>query len=828
MIPSPLHYDTPFHLLTGACELEDAERLLPVFASSAMEVFPFQVAAANFALKAEYLKGAVLCDEGALGKTFEALMLIAQKWFEKRDRILIVVPLPLLRQWREVMEKHFTFPYAVAGETLPEGVVLTTYEWAAAHSEELAAVCWDLAVLEEAHRLRKENRERAAITAALHNTAFKLLLTATPLTTSIMDLHSLISLIDPAALPEEKEFYKCYFRHEERYGELAGIVGKYCFRTTRNAVKSYLQIPHRVAYTAVFSGSPEEKEVYSQLESYWNRETKHAFPVMEKYDLALMLSRTFSSSSAALEKLVTGVLDRLGADDEASVFQAILSDLRKIPVDTKAQILLKSLRAGFAELRKRGAAAKCLIFTENRATQSMLEKILAPHWKVVCYHGGEDQAVLKFQKEAQIMVATDAAAEGFNLEFCSFLVNYDLPYNTLTVEQRINRCHRQNQKSDVLVLNFLNRENFADVRTLELVNKRMAQFNGIIGLSDDVLGSIGGDFDATLAGLRPRSEIEKEAAANLAKHAAPNQQLLKETGETLFSSFTPEVARNVRLTPEYVKDRCEELNAKLWAVTKGFFSQFPAFQFDDETRTFRCPDPPPKVFTGARLGRNEYSMAPDYQPRSGRHTLTGSLTRNLLGEIHWRGVPESGVLAVDAPAEPCRIALYQVKAGSGTGHRFAGKTASGRVLADEECRALLKLPVVRWQAQGEIIGEHNRYQYKTAPDELDALLKTDEPDSEAAAKQKQAFALRKRELEKQLEAAKNQEYAAALALENAASRMEKISLQKRHAEAIRACKEAEQRLFLCVLDPVPCKAPVEAARLFTLKIQPSKGIKCRS
>lgn len=261
-----IHCDTPFHLLVGACELEDAERLLPVFASSAMEVFPFQVAAANFALKAEYLKGAVLCDEGALGKTFEALMLIAQKWFEKRDRILIVVPLPLLRQWREVMDKHFTFPYAVAGDILPEGVVLTTYEWAAAHSEELAAVRWDLAVLEEAHRLRKENRERAAITAALHNTAFKLLLTATPLTTSIMDLHSLISLIDPAALPEEKEFYKRYFRHEERYGELAGIVGKYCFRTTRIAVKSYLQIPHRVAYTAVFSGSPEEKKVYSQLE----------------------------------------------------------------------------------------------------------------------------------------------------------------------------------------------------------------------------------------------------------------------------------------------------------------------------------------------------------------------------------------------------------------------------------------------------------------------------------------------------------------------------------------------------------------------------------
>ena len=74
-------------------------------------------------------------------------MLIAQKWFEKRDRILIMVPLPLLRQWQEVMEKHFTFPFAVAGDTLPDGVVLATYEWTAAHAAELAAIHWDLVLI---------------------------------------------------------------------------------------------------------------------------------------------------------------------------------------------------------------------------------------------------------------------------------------------------------------------------------------------------------------------------------------------------------------------------------------------------------------------------------------------------------------------------------------------------------------------------------------------------------------------------------------------------------------------------------------------------------
>ena len=199
----PIRYGTPFHALAGACELANAEALLPVFASSRLEVFPYQVAAARFVLGAAYLKGVVLCDEGSLGKTFEALLVIAQFYYEKRDRILIVVPLPLLRQWREVLEERFSIPYDVPGESLPDGIVLTTYEWAAAHGAMLADVTWDLTVFEEAHRLRKESRESVALKRAMARSKFKLLLTATPMQNSILDLHGLLSVIDEAALPEE-------------------------------------------------------------------------------------------------------------------------------------------------------------------------------------------------------------------------------------------------------------------------------------------------------------------------------------------------------------------------------------------------------------------------------------------------------------------------------------------------------------------------------------------------------------------------------------------------------------------------------------------------
>lgn len=158
-----IRYNTPFHALAGACELANAEALLPVFASSQLEVFPYQVAAARFMLGAAYLKGAVLCDKGSLGKTFEALLVIAQFYYERRDRILIVVPLSLLRQWRKVLKERFSVPYEMPGDTLPNGIVLTTYEWAAAHAGELNGISWDLIVFEEAHWLHKENQESAAL-----------------------------------------------------------------------------------------------------------------------------------------------------------------------------------------------------------------------------------------------------------------------------------------------------------------------------------------------------------------------------------------------------------------------------------------------------------------------------------------------------------------------------------------------------------------------------------------------------------------------------------------------------------------------------------------
>lgn len=195
----------------------------------------------------------------------------------------------------------------------------------------------------------------------------------------------------------------------------------------------------------------------------------------------------------------------------------------------------------------------------------------------------------RFQNEASILIATDLAAEGFNLEFCSLVINYDLPYNALKVEQRVGRCHRQGQANDVLVVNFLCREIFSDVRLLELINKRLLQFDGVFGLAEDWLGQFGRAEEYGQAAAQARDKVEIEAAfeRSLEEHKAANQALVRTAEEALFSGFTEEINREALVSPRYLKDRIKAVNDSLWAVTRWFFAGKEGYDLDDETRTLR-------------------------------------------------------------------------------------------------------------------------------------------------------------------------------------------------------------------------------------------------
>jgi len=829
---------TPFHAYYKARQLSSytfgQDKLLPAFASADIEIYPYQIAAARFALRSPYLKGVILCDEGSLGKTYEALLAINQLWYEGKERILLVVPTPLLGQWRDMLESSFSLQYFVVDSNeafdshvteesenpfMQEGVLLTTYDFAAEKAEWVGRVRWDAAVFEEAHHLRRiytgENKNAVIIKEAVGG-CFKLLLTATPMQNSIMDLYGLIYFIDETVLPDADDFYKRYFRKPENYGELAERVSKYCFRTTRPQVSTYVKLTKRIPITAEYTLTQEEQHLYELLDAYIGKPKKAAFPKMEQYDLALMLFRNFSSSTFAVEKTLKGAYERLQAmehtklvEDELTEFEAMLELCGGIKENAKGKELLTSLKQGFARLKELGANKKALVFTENRTTQRYLRDLLEGHGykgKVLMYSGDKsrDYSIMRrFRDEAQILIATDVAAEGFNMEFCSFVVNYDLPYNTLTIEQRINRCHRQNQQTDILVLSFLNRNNFADVRMLELINKRVLQFDGVMGMSDNVIGNFGLDFSKAAAQVRGKDEVNKAFDEVLSEYEEQNKQIVSGAEQMLFTSFSKEVADSVHITPQYVAEKVREINDGLWELTKYFFGNKQCFHIDDETRTLSCLGTPPKVFTGAAMRRNEYSMAPDYQPRSGRHTITGALAKNILREIFWKGVPSRGTIIIDGDNPECNIGYYEIgvvpKGEFWNGRNFyvfAGRRADGQAMTNEECRAAMELPVASYSEAGAWAGA----------DELDALVdpepfikqmleETDGFLQEEIAGIKARAADRKAQAGRKLDSLRQQIKQPEAALGNVADRMEKLERQKRLHTLQRELKQAEQNEF---------------------------------
>ena len=324
---------TPFHAYYKARLLEqlpEAEQFLPVFASSDIEIYPFQIAAASFALRSPYQKGAVLCDEAGMGKSHEAMLVINQKWLEGYSRILLVIPnADLLHQWTEMLERFYTVPYVVltnrdqwrqntsednSNAFIQDAIVITTYDFAADNEEAAKVVNWDLTVFEEANALSpvyQEDNKQAKALKRIAGDSFKLLLTGTPIEKNIMDLYGLIWFIDKTLLPGEKEFLARYLRRPENYPELSERVSRYCFRTLRSQAKHYAKVTERVLLTVEYTPGKAERQLYDLLYAYINQPEKRAFPEMNQYDLALRLLGLLGSSTAAILQTIKGIVKRL-------------------------------------------------------------------------------------------------------------------------------------------------------------------------------------------------------------------------------------------------------------------------------------------------------------------------------------------------------------------------------------------------------------------------------------------------------------------------------------------------------------------------------------
>ncbi|MFH1726459.1 MAG: SNF2-related protein [Elusimicrobiota bacterium] len=464
---------TPFHTKFFAHELtrrwasDSPGKLSQSINNATIDLNPHQIDAALFAFRSPLSRGALLADEVGLGKTIEAGLVMSQLWAERKRRILCILPAALRQQWeRELSEKFFidslvmesaSYKALVAqGQANPfeqrDKAILCSYEFARRQAESIHAIPWDLVVIDEAHRLRNVYKTGNKIARAIRDMIGhrpKILLTATPLQNSLMELYGLISFIDPHLFGSDESFREQFAKRSvgEGNGELAALrkrILPVCQRTLRRQVQEQIRYTNRVSLTRDFTPTDEEWRLYEMVSTYLQQPQSFALPVGQRALITLVLRKILASSSFAIGATLGKLIERLeakrgqlGPDEDggnslkeeyealaetkeewdeippnanpetdppsnpnAEALAAIeqeLEDLRSfkklaetITRNAKGDALLVALKAGFQSATSLGAERKALIFTESRRTQTYLKDLLTNNGyagKVVVFNG---------------------------------------------------------------------------------------------------------------------------------------------------------------------------------------------------------------------------------------------------------------------------------------------------------------------------------------------------------------------------------------------------------------------------------------------------------
>lgn len=691
--------------LTKRCPSDSVEKLAGTVAGAQVDLNPHQVDAALFAFKSPLSQGALLADEVGLGKTIEAGLVISQKWAERRRRILVITPSNLRKQWHQEMNEKFFLPCVIleaksynaaikVGNFRPfdnqDAVVICSYQFAKAKAADVHATPWDLVVIDEAHRLRNVYKPANVIANTLKKALaqkHKLLLTATPLQNSLLELFGLVSFIDEYTFGDLKSFREQFanLNQEQVFQTLRDRLRPVCHRTLRRQVTAYVPYTKRHPLVEEFTPGEGEDRLYALVSEYLQRDNLQALPASQRTLMTLVLRKLLASSTFAIAGALNTISERLklklrrqepelSLEDELdqdyealdetaeewseeqdvellseadrAALEREIADLdsfahlaTSIDHNAKGKALLKALKVAFKKAEELGAAQKAIIFTESRRTQSYLLRLLgdSPYAEgIVLFNGSNTDELSKriyanwlerhqgsdrvtgsrtadmrsalvdyFRDEGRIMIATEAGAEGINLQFCSLVVNYDLPWNPQRIEQRIGRCHRYGQKHDVVVVNFLNRKNEADQRVFQLLSEKFQLFEGVFGASDEVLGAIesGVDFEKRIADIyqrcRQADEIKTAFDQLQLELSLEINETMTSTRQKLLEHFDDEVREKLKIRDEDSRAYLNRFERLLMQLTQYELRDHAVFQGDATFRLHSHPFlPSPQIPLG--------------------------------------------------------------------------------------------------------------------------------------------------------------------------------------------------------------------------------------
>jgi len=725
---------TPYHARFFAHELsrqggEGVERLAQSLFDACVDLNPHQIEAALFAMRSPISKGVLLADEVGLGKTIEAGLAICQHWAERRRRILVITPASIRKQWALELEDKFHLPSIVldaktcrqiAGDGNPspfvqDRIVICSMHFASSRATEIKPVQWDLVVIDEAHKLRNAYRQSNKIGQSIRwalEDRRKVLVTATPLQNSLLELYGLSYIIDEYLFGDLPSYRTKYVNAGGDLDELRDRLKSFCTRTLRNQVVEYIQYTERRLITRPFEPTDHEYKLYEAVSDFLKRDDTYALPHRQRHLTALIVRKLLASSSRALAGTLEGMRNRLiplrdDAKADLSLVERIIEDeeiegelldeflnggeeeaegqsdlateepakidiqklnaeideltryiqwANSIGVDTKTRALLTAVEIGFSEMERIGAARRAVVFTESRRTQQFLRDFLEANGyagRVILFNGTNSDAestriyeqwreantdngrasssraidvrtalIEHFQNHGDILLATEAGAEGINLQFCSLVINYDLPWNPQRIEQRIGRCHRYNQKHDVVVMNFLNARNEADQRVHELLKEKFNLFTGMFGASDEVLGSIesGVDFERRILDIyqQCRTPAQIDAAFQALRRELDESitARMRETRKLLLEHFDEDVHARLRVNLTGAKEQLDRVGHMFWVLTRFILDG--KAQFDDEAFAFHLTDSPVPA------------------ARPGLYHMISKVRENLPGEFLYR------------------------------------------------------------------------------------------------------------------------------------------------------------------------------------------------
>ena len=476
--------------------MADYDQLICLPTLTAIDKYWYQIETARKVLR--QLGGrALLADEVGLGKTIEAGLIIAEYLARGMvQSMLVLTPASLVSQWQSELSDKFNIATITTDNRDPQQPIdefwtnnpriiasLNTAK-SAKHYPHVTSRTWDLVVVDEAHHLKNRTTLNWKLVNAL-NKRFILMLTATPVQNSLIELFNLLTLLKPGLLQTEAAFKKEYVdsrngRVPKNPEKLRSLMREVMVRNTRALVD--VKLPKRFATTITVTPSAGEEKLYQDLSEY----LRSSEDKLDRLSRTNLLMRAGSSPGALADSLKQ--LTKRLPDEELKSLARRAAQVKQVE---KAKVLVEMLSK---------SSQKTLVFTTHKATSTYLTQTLqAANIPFAEFTGGmslkqKDEAIAAFRDTVSVLLASETGGEGRNIQFANAIVNYDLPWNPMKIEPRIGRIHRIGQTQDVFIFNFCLKGSIEEY-ILRILHDKINMFELVVGEIETILGNVDDEFD---------------------------------------------------------------------------------------------------------------------------------------------------------------------------------------------------------------------------------------------------------------------------------------------------------------------------------------------